>query len=86
MKWGVLLNLATDHGAGRILQITYFRPSEWPPLKIDGKERSIPETGAATLPGCTQRQQQRSPAIPTVFSKRVRSDSVVRQFAHWLGK
>ena len=63
VKWGVLLNLATDHGAGKILQITYFRPGEWPPLEIDGKERSIPETGAATLPGCTQRQQQRSPAI-----------------------
>ena len=43
VKWGVLLNLATDHAAGRILQVTYFRPSEWPPVDIDGKDASIPE-------------------------------------------
>jgi hypothetical protein len=43
VKWGVLLTLARDHAADRILQVTYFRPSEWPPLEIDGQERPVPE-------------------------------------------
>jgi len=43
VKWGVLLNLATDYDAARILQVTYFRPSEWAPVNIDGRERPIPE-------------------------------------------
>ena len=43
VKWGVLLNLAKDHAAQRILQVTYYRPSEWKPVEIDGQERPIPE-------------------------------------------
>ena len=45
VKWGVLLNLARDHAAHRILQIIYFRPSAWAPLEIEGRERPIPEAG-----------------------------------------
>jgi len=44
VKWGVLLSLASDYGADRILQIGYFRPTVWPPLQIDGQERPVPES------------------------------------------
>jgi hypothetical protein len=43
VKWGVLLSLAADHDADRILQVGYFRPSVWPPLQINGQERAVPE-------------------------------------------
>jgi len=43
VKWGVLLNLARDHAADRILQIAYFRPSEWARLEIDGRDSPMPE-------------------------------------------
>lgn len=43
VKWGVLLHIARDHSAKRILQVTYFRPSKWPQLQIDGQPRPIPE-------------------------------------------
>ncbi|MGD0624986.1 MAG: hypothetical protein ABSB32_09740 [Thermodesulfobacteriota bacterium] len=43
VKWGVLLHIARDHSAKRILQVAYLRPSEWPELKIDGQPRPIPE-------------------------------------------
>jgi hypothetical protein len=43
VKWGVLLHIARDHCVGRILQVAYFRPSEWGQLEIDRQQRPIPK-------------------------------------------
>src|SRR6266536_621792 len=43
VKWGVLMTLAGDHAAQRILQVAYFRPGEWALLDIDGLQRPIPD-------------------------------------------
>jgi hypothetical protein len=43
VKWGVLLNLAHQHAAARILQVAYYRPSEWARLEIDGEQCPIPD-------------------------------------------
>ncbi|MBL8529109.1 MAG: hypothetical protein JNL68_15590 [Burkholderiales bacterium] len=42
VKWGVLFTLAEDFGIGRILQVAYARPSKFPQLQIDGKDRPLP--------------------------------------------
>lgn len=41
VKWGVLLELATMYGIRRVLQIAYYRPSEFGPVVIDGQEYPI---------------------------------------------
>lgn len=43
VKWGVLLHLARNHGASRIIQVAYWRPSAWPLLQIGGDEYEIPD-------------------------------------------
>lgn len=43
VKWGALLHIARDHCVGRILQVAYFRPSEWGQLEIDRQQRPIPK-------------------------------------------
>jgi hypothetical protein len=42
VKWGVLLQLAELYEAAAILQVTYYRPSSWPAIKIDGVSHSLP--------------------------------------------
>jgi hypothetical protein len=42
VKWGVLLRLADMFQAQRILQLAFYRPSDFPPLTIDDKECAIP--------------------------------------------
>jgi hypothetical protein len=42
VKWAVLLTLAQRHGAKHILQILYYRPTEWPPIEVDGEQLTIP--------------------------------------------
>ena len=43
IKWGVLLRLADHFDAMRILQLAYYRPSEFVGrLEIDGQECDIP--------------------------------------------
>jgi hypothetical protein len=44
VKWGVLVELAARHGARHILQVLYYRPTEWPDLEIDGKAVPLPES------------------------------------------
>ena len=44
VKWGVLFTLAADYKIGRILQVAYARPSAFPTLQIDGKDRQLPES------------------------------------------
>jgi hypothetical protein len=43
IKWGILLRLAEFFEAGRILQLAFYRPSEFGRLIIDGQEHDIPE-------------------------------------------
>jgi hypothetical protein len=43
IKWGVLVRLAGVFDAGRILQLAYYRPSEFGPIIMDGKEYDVPE-------------------------------------------
>lgn len=42
VKWGVLLTLAERHAARHILQVLYYRPTEWPKLELDGEQVSMP--------------------------------------------
>lgn len=42
VKWGVLVSLAELHGAAHILQVHYWRPTQWPTLEIDRKPVPIP--------------------------------------------
>lgn len=42
IKWGVLLRLARAYRAGAVLQVAYYRPSEFGRLMIDGQEHDIP--------------------------------------------
>jgi hypothetical protein len=42
IKWGVLLRLAGRFDASRILQLAYYRPSEFGQLEIDGELHDIP--------------------------------------------
>jgi hypothetical protein len=43
IKWGVLLRLAAMFEAVRIIQLAFYRPSEFGQLLIDGQECDIPE-------------------------------------------
>jgi len=43
VKWGVLLHLAQSYSVKRILQVAYFRPSEWGQIEIDGQKHPIPK-------------------------------------------
>lgn len=43
IKWGVLLRLADIYDAARILQLAFYRPSEFGRLVIDGQEHDIPK-------------------------------------------
>jgi len=42
IKWGVLLHLAEDYGAERILQLAFYRPSKFGRIEIDGQKRDLP--------------------------------------------
>src|SRR6267143_4429388 len=43
IKWGVLLRLAGSFEASRILQLAFYRPSEFGQLVIDGQAHNIPD-------------------------------------------
>ncbi|MGP8049199.1 MAG: hypothetical protein ACLPYB_01190 [Desulfobaccales bacterium] len=43
VKWAVLHRLAEIYNARRILQIAFYRPSEFPKVTVDGKEHKIPQ-------------------------------------------
>jgi hypothetical protein len=42
VKWGVLLTLADWHAAKHILQVLYYRPTEWAQLELDGEQVPLP--------------------------------------------
>jgi hypothetical protein len=44
VKWGVLIRLAGIFEARRILQVAYWRPSQFPRIVIDGDEQELPLT------------------------------------------
>ena len=43
VKWGVLLKLAEKYGIISILQVAYFRPTQWGQLTIDGEPCDLPQ-------------------------------------------
>ena len=43
MKWGALLTLAERYAAQHILQVLYYRRSNWAQLELDGEEVPLPE-------------------------------------------
>jgi hypothetical protein len=43
VKWAVLHRLAEIYKAPRILQLAFYRPSEFPKVTVDGKEHKIPQ-------------------------------------------
>lgn len=43
VKWGVLLALAERCRAKHILQVAYYRESEWPELELAGEAVSLPD-------------------------------------------
>ncbi len=43
VKWGVLIRLADMYEARRILQVAYYRPSDFPQIEIDGNDFEIPK-------------------------------------------
>jgi hypothetical protein len=43
VKWGVLLELCRRFDAIRILQVLYYRPSDWKELEIDGAPTPLPK-------------------------------------------
>jgi hypothetical protein len=43
VKWGALFQLADNFKVGRIMQIAYYRPSQFGQLEVDGKPGPIPE-------------------------------------------
>lgn len=43
IKWGVLLRLARNFEAPRVLQLAFYRPSEFGQLVIDGQAHNIPQ-------------------------------------------
>jgi len=42
VKWGVLLTLAERYAATHILQVLYYRPTEWAQLELDGEQAPLP--------------------------------------------
>ena len=42
IKWGVLLHLAEDYEAERIVQLAFYRPSEFGQIEFDGQKRDLP--------------------------------------------
>jgi hypothetical protein len=42
VKWGILLTLAERYAAKHILQVLYYRHSEWADLEIDGETVKLP--------------------------------------------
>ena len=44
VKWGVLLTLAERYEVRHILQVLYYRRTDWAPLLVGGKDVKLPET------------------------------------------
>jgi hypothetical protein len=42
VKWAVLYRLAEKYQANIILQLAFYRPSEYAKILLDGEERNIP--------------------------------------------
>ena len=42
VKWGALLQLAEAYNIATILQVAYYRPTQWDGLQIDGKPYALP--------------------------------------------
>jgi hypothetical protein len=74
VKWGILLMLAERYAAKHILQVLYYRPSEWADLEIDGEMVRMPDAVIQHFRNATAITGLRSPAqievIADTFSDR----------------
>lgn len=50
VKWGVLVELANQHGASKIVQVAYYRPEARPEIEIDGSKYPIPDAVVRHFP------------------------------------
>jgi hypothetical protein len=44
VKWSVLVRLAERYAAQHILQVLYYRPTDWAQLDLDGQQVALPES------------------------------------------
>jgi hypothetical protein len=44
VKWGVLVELAARHEMRHILQVLYYRPTQWPDIEIEGQRVPLPDS------------------------------------------
>jgi len=83
VKWGVLLHLADQFSSRSILQVPYYRPSEWRDLEIDGQRYPFPD--AVVKHFRTIRDIRRLKArcriqvVPTPFRNRTQYAAAVRR-------
>jgi len=47
VKWGVLLTLVERFAAKHVLQVLYYRPTQWTQLEIDGESVKLPDAVVA---------------------------------------
>lgn len=43
VKWGILVELAARYESKHILQVLYYRPTEWADIEVDGQLVALPE-------------------------------------------
>ena len=44
VKWGILLTLAERYSSKHILQVLYYRATDWAQLELDGEQVDLPES------------------------------------------
>lgn len=69
VKWSVLIHLAKQHSASRIIQVAYYRPDTYADIIIDGKAHSIPAEVLNHFRSITNVKRIRSNASIDVYDK-----------------
>jgi hypothetical protein len=83
VKWSVLVELARRFRARRILQVLYYRESEWNGLEIDGKSVPLPQPVVQHFRNVRNIRSLRAPArvniIGGLFQDRTKYMRVIRK-------
>ena len=72
LKWGVLLTLAERFAAKHILQVLYYRSTDWAGIELDGEQVPLPPAviqhfrRVAAASAINRPQQSTSSAIPSL--------------------
>ena len=67
VKWGVLLTLAERFAAKHVLQVLYYRPTQWAQLELDGESVKLPPAVVAHFRQATTIVGIRCPATVEVI-------------------